>query len=906
MRKYLILLLILILVTSVDAQVRRKKTKIGGKPTPSGSPADAQILIYDGVLGKWVYGANGSGGGGDMLKATYDTDDNGIVDDAESSQVLTGSQATDITNNNAKISYTDKPKVDNISVTQAVDLDQMEVDITTNNAKVGITAQQTTDITDNNTHKTRTDNPHSVTQAQVGLSNVDNTSDLNKPISTATQTQLDLKESIVNVNTKDQAILDDSKLYVQSRGMNLVTNGTFLYGDNTNFTFGVYEGSVANGTGGSVSRTSDNSSTTIDEFISINPEDSYIMQYDIKALADGNRAYGYITLFDIDKNAISPYYVLRKPGTDTRLAKALTPGDTYMVVDDATNWENVATAPYYRSLIIWGYKNSFGYRYPDYTYSRYWTTNMWDVGSVSNDTIYFNQGLPSSMGNPDDAGGTWEIGHAVSNGRSGSTYKYIAGSNFDVTTEWQTISGRIGGIDTTGQDYGNRFRYGTAFIKIGWLLNYNGSNTGSNTMYLTNISFEYADYRIKDVYDLTSDEVPLGIYNANGNASGSWLTLNPKDYGHNNDVYDTGVLFHNYSSSYKYNLWLDGSGGEFRFDNANTDINSKIVFRSTANHTNDEQLVIENDGDILVKERLTIGAITPDNKLDVNRVGDGVIIGLGSGGVQDGSISVAGGVVSYNAFVGSHYTQLKDRQKEPPLGAVVISTGEIITNKRYLITKDTVNFNNATVLLNKNQIYKVISKSIVDRTVLPDTTRRWNRRKGKWITKIKYPKKWIRKRILKPYVRYDEERGVYYRLRRNIKMEDTNYVRIMRNESITSPNEYFPYVKGVNKKRDKRVYGVWMGKLMDAKANKDFGDTSKAVYLVSQVGLYKVLVTNTNGNIKVGNFLETSSRKFYAQNQGDIWRRASTLCKAMVNVNWKNVKMDTNLGFKWKLIPAIF
>ena len=44
-------------------------------------------------------------------------------------------------------------------------------------------------------HITNTSNPHSVTKAQVGLGNVDNTSDANKPISTATQTALDAKVS---------------------------------------------------------------------------------------------------------------------------------------------------------------------------------------------------------------------------------------------------------------------------------------------------------------------------------------------------------------------------------------------------------------------------------------------------------------------------------------------------------------------------------------------------------------------------------------------------------------------------------------------------------------------------------------------------------------------------------------
>ena len=44
-----------------------------------------------------------------------------------------------------------------------------------------------------NNHIGNTDNPHSVTKTQVGLGNVDNTSDADKPISTAQQTALDLK-----------------------------------------------------------------------------------------------------------------------------------------------------------------------------------------------------------------------------------------------------------------------------------------------------------------------------------------------------------------------------------------------------------------------------------------------------------------------------------------------------------------------------------------------------------------------------------------------------------------------------------------------------------------------------------------------------------------------------------------
>lgn len=61
--------------------------------------------------------------------------------------------------------------------------------------------------TDLRTHTLDQSNPHGVTKAQVGLENVNNTSDLDKPISTATQGALDLKE---NVSNKVTSISDAS------------------------------------------------------------------------------------------------------------------------------------------------------------------------------------------------------------------------------------------------------------------------------------------------------------------------------------------------------------------------------------------------------------------------------------------------------------------------------------------------------------------------------------------------------------------------------------------------------------------------------------------------------------------------------------------------------------------------
>lgn len=81
---------------------------------------------------------------------------------------ITAQQATDITTNNAKVGITtdqanaivantaknsypsaDSTKVGHISVTQAVDLDTLESDVSTNNAKVGITTQQADEIAAN-------------------------------------------------------------------------------------------------------------------------------------------------------------------------------------------------------------------------------------------------------------------------------------------------------------------------------------------------------------------------------------------------------------------------------------------------------------------------------------------------------------------------------------------------------------------------------------------------------------------------------------------------------------------------------------------------------------------------------------------------------------------------------------
>lgn len=66
-------------------------------------------------------------------------------------------------------------------------------------------------------HIANNSNPHSVTKTQVGLGNVDNTSDKNKPISNATQTALNNKSDVGHTHTVDSAFSTTSTNPVQNK-----------------------------------------------------------------------------------------------------------------------------------------------------------------------------------------------------------------------------------------------------------------------------------------------------------------------------------------------------------------------------------------------------------------------------------------------------------------------------------------------------------------------------------------------------------------------------------------------------------------------------------------------------------------------------------------------------------------
>ena len=94
-------------------------------------------------------------------------------------------------------------------------------------------------------HTGNTSNPHNVTAAQVGLGNVDNTSDADKPISTATQAALDLKQDITDntLETTSKTVVGAiNEILPKATGVGKVDPNS----DGTDEIFNSYEGDYAN------------------------------------------------------------------------------------------------------------------------------------------------------------------------------------------------------------------------------------------------------------------------------------------------------------------------------------------------------------------------------------------------------------------------------------------------------------------------------------------------------------------------------------------------------------------------------------------------------------------------------------------------------------------------------------
>ena len=269
-----------------------------------------------------------------------------------------------------------------------------------------------------------------------------------------------------------------------SKGEQLITNGNGLMGDNTNFSTWTFDGAIANNSSGSFTKAAGSAGTyTTDEFFPVNPANEYTFSLDAKSSKGVGKLYSMLMFFDADKNQISAGNHIYNAASTTTLAKDLKAGDTVIYLTNSSGWSTTYSYGFY--MIVWNYKNSFGYTYPSGTYSRTRLTlpkNGNYLNSANLNKTAHTITLASAY-----SGATIPAGTSVSQGGDGATYKYFPCSNTLVPTTWASYSGKISGVDYSGQNKANIFPPGTAYAKIGFLWNYQGSGNGEQ-LWITNLS----------------------------------------------------------------------------------------------------------------------------------------------------------------------------------------------------------------------------------------------------------------------------------------------------------------------------------------------------------------------------------------------------------------------------------
>lgn len=136
-----------------------------------------------------------------------DNVNDGLYDQADD-KLITINQASSFTA--GVMSASDKTKLDGLKA-------QAEIDTSISNVQNNL-----------NAHINNRTNPHRVTKKQIGLDQVDNTSDANKPISNATQTALNGKFSATDGNALKQTIEDMPNLIVTEGSVSHKNNNISL------------------------------------------------------------------------------------------------------------------------------------------------------------------------------------------------------------------------------------------------------------------------------------------------------------------------------------------------------------------------------------------------------------------------------------------------------------------------------------------------------------------------------------------------------------------------------------------------------------------------------------------------------------------------------------------------------
>lgn len=285
-----------------------------------------------------------------------------------------------------------------------------------------------------------------------------------------------IESSKVIVGGGDNRLLEDAlAAYVQSRGQNLVTNGTGALKDLTNWsTTGATVDlvDVPVGASASYAMPAGQSSRFLEELVPVDPNRIFEINLDQRQTAGAGRFYFFFYPHDAYGLAISPAQYMAVPDTLTTLAVELKPGDTTVTLTSSANWYGTAAKPAgtqinRRSIIFWDYVDQGGKAWPELTYSRNVSAqNYWADGGINGNVIT----LSAPYSGPVKPAGT-----KLSNGASGGSFMYIGAVNRLGTSAWQRITGRTEkGVHTSGIEAPatTKFPMMTASAKVGFLVNY--------------------------------------------------------------------------------------------------------------------------------------------------------------------------------------------------------------------------------------------------------------------------------------------------------------------------------------------------------------------------------------------------------------------------------------------------
>lgn len=271
------------------------------------------------------------------------------------------------------------------------------------------------------------------------------------------------KVSGLQVELNDKTSLD----YIASRGTDLVTNGTGLLKNNTNFSSLTFDADAPMGAAGSFDGLNPRNIFS-DEIIPIDTSRKYLFRFKARqknANMPATRFYSGLVPYDADGLPISPSHYAHFAASMTTLAAALNPGETTITLTSATNW-GVANANMYAGL--WNYVDGSGRVWPPGTYTR----NAPNVSSISGNVLTLSSPY---------AGPALPIGHPVSRNQSAGSYMYVGAVNSVMPLSWTEFSGFVGGLLNASNGAGavDSFPPGAAGVKLMFLLTY--ANTGAVT-----------------------------------------------------------------------------------------------------------------------------------------------------------------------------------------------------------------------------------------------------------------------------------------------------------------------------------------------------------------------------------------------------------------------------------------